>query len=601
MFRRAATKSHHFRRLYSQASQGTTRQIRHRPLVIASTTAVAGSVLWYTTNNIVYNDEGNTPAAKAEITKARQELSTGISDDGTITAVVWGSNKSNIIAPQAPGTERVQVPSAGDWLEGVALRDMALHETHAACVDARGNVYQWGDGFFGSQPTSAAVQEFREPKLTLRGKDIIHLQLTESRVFALSASGKVYVFAAKESNQKLPEVKRITSGSPWWGTGWIWGEEPQTIDYMEISPKARFGWGEKFVSIAAGKDHLLALTSSGRTFSHPVDKKANSHGQLGYRKFDIPAPRIASSIEAPARLEVELTPKAIVDPFAKASPFTREVIPTAPATTSDNLDLVDDRQIGFSDSFFEIPALKGVKVTQIAAGNRSSYVNTEGGRVLGWGANESGQLGLGGNVTLSTITVPTEIVLSRNVPASMRTKCLTIATGGDLACFVAERTGHEALTFVDVLTCGNGQWGGLGNNLFSTAQGNPTRARNISGLREYDDQKQALVPIMPHDISVSPTGHVLLTLETQTQSGIGGAGRDLMVWGSNYDYQLGTGKRTSLAVPTTLDKPDGTRFMLTTKKAPVKDLAGKVWKKNADIEQRAVAGYGNSIVYWRIR
>jgi alpha-tubulin suppressor-like RCC1 family protein len=36
-------------------------------------------------------------------------------------------------------------PTLLPWLYGVALRDLALHETHAACVDARGDVYQWGD------------------------------------------------------------------------------------------------------------------------------------------------------------------------------------------------------------------------------------------------------------------------------------------------------------------------------------------------------------------------------------------------------------------------------------------------------------------------
>jgi hypothetical protein len=32
----------------------------------------------------------------------------------------------------------------------------------------------------------------------------------------------------------------------------------------------------------------------------------------------------------------------------------------------------------------------------------------------------------------------------------------------------------------------------------------------------------------------------------------------------------------------------------------VRDLQGKVWKRGVDVEQRGVAGYGNSIIYWRI-
>ncbi len=53
-------------------------------------------------------------------------------------------------------------------------------------------------------------------------------------------------------------------------------------------------------------------------------------------------------------------------------------------------DIVADDSIHFSDKLFEVPALKGVKIDQVAAGARSSFVKTTNGRVLGWGANEFG-------------------------------------------------------------------------------------------------------------------------------------------------------------------------------------------------------------------
>lgn len=73
----------------------------------------------------------------------------------------------DVINPNEPGVQRVQYPVNASWLKDVALRDLRLHERHAACVDARGDVYQWGDGFFGSNPTSKS--EPQGPKLTLRG------------------------------------------------------------------------------------------------------------------------------------------------------------------------------------------------------------------------------------------------------------------------------------------------------------------------------------------------------------------------------------------------------------------------------------------------
>jgi alpha-tubulin suppressor-like RCC1 family protein len=74
----------------------------------------------------------------------------------------------DVINPNEPGVERVQYPVNASWLKDVALRDLALHERHAACVDARGDVYQWGDGFFGSRPKSQS--EAQGPTLTLRGQ-----------------------------------------------------------------------------------------------------------------------------------------------------------------------------------------------------------------------------------------------------------------------------------------------------------------------------------------------------------------------------------------------------------------------------------------------
>ena len=94
---------------------------------------------------------------------------------------------------------------------------------------------------------------------------------------------------------------------------------------------------------------------------------------------------------------------------------------------------------------------------------------------------------------------------------------------------------------------------------------------------------------------------MLLTLDTLARSGPGAGGRDLLVWGANSDYQLGNGKRGSTSTPRNLEGSKGERFMLGKKKAKeVKDLAGKIWKRGVEVEQCAVAGYGNSVVYWRI-
>ncbi|EMD38580.1 hypothetical protein CERSUDRAFT_113764 [Gelatoporia subvermispora B] len=578
------------RSLYSQAANRRSRGT----LVLASAAAVAACAFYLHEKDVIHSDAApltleSSPNKQAPSFPPDATVS---STDGPLKSLVWGTNKTHVIALDSQTSDSIRTPAVAEWLDNVALRDVALHEKHAACVDARGDVYQWGDGFFGNKAGSSSGK----PALTLRGKDIVRIQVTPTRVFALSKSGGIYVISSSASEQSWSKAEQKTPGTSWWGTGWFAGDNSD-VDLLEIVPNEKLSKGEKFVAIAAGSDHLLALTSSGRTFAHAASLNANSYGQLGFRKLDVPAhdaPNGASS-----RVSLELTPKAIADPYSKSTPaIRRRVVET---DVREDTPKPDDRTIRFSDKLFEVPALRGIQVDRIAAGSRSSFAKTTSGRVLGWGANEFGQLGLGTSTTLDTVVVPTEIILWRATPSRMQTKCTDIFAGGDLTFFQVERVDGSSMPYVDVLSCGNGQFGGLGNALYSNAQGTPVRTKNVSGLLEYSEKTKNLQPIEPHHISISPTGHVLLTLDTLFQAGPGAGGRDVLAWGANYDYQLGNGRRGSLATPTTLQSAEGGRFMLRHRKADeVRDLQGKVWKKGVEVEQHAVAGWGNSMVYWKV-
>ncbi|KZT03491.1 RCC1/BLIP-II [Laetiporus sulphureus 93-53] len=600
-----ARSTHAVRGVHVRASSSRTST---RGIIVTTAAAVAAGTVWYSTHTTVHNDappETDRLAALEKAAAPSEKSPNVLSRGDTLNTLIWGSNKAHVLEIDGAAPESIRTPAAASWLENVALRGLAIHERHAACVDARGDVYQWGDGF-SSKPGSSAGK----PTLTLKGKNITRVQVTPTRVFALSASGRIYVLSSSASEQSLAPGTPTPASSPWWGTGWYWGEE-EDVDFVELLPNEKLGWKEKFVSIAAGSDHLLALTSAGRTFAHPISLNANAYGQLGFRKFDVPAP--ASTFRHPhlphghTRVSIELTPKSIADPYAKASQAIRrsgeaETEEEKKARSGVDAPLgLDDKSTHFSDKLFEVPALRGVDVDGIAAGSRTSFVKTKSGRVLGWGANEYGQIGLGGQVTLEAITVPTEVILWRHTPAATRTTCLDVYAGGDLTFFKVERRDGTAMPYIDVLSCGNGQWGGLGNAQYSNAQGTPVRTRNVSGLLEYSEPHDNLQPIVPYDISVSPTGHVLLTLDTLAHGGPGAVGRDLMAWGANYDYQLGSGRRGSIAAPAVVPGGDEERLMLAKRRAAeVRDLRGRVWKKGVDVEQRAVAGWGNSVVYWKI-
>lgn len=88
------------------------------------------------------------------------------------------------------------------------------------------------------------------------------------------------------------------------------------------------------------------------------------------------------------------------------------------------------------------------------------------------------------------------------------------------------RRTHRWRIYVDLLTCGNGQWGQLVDSPYSIVQGNPVCAKNVSDLRGCNKDSRTM----------SPTGHVPLTLGSH--EGPGGLGRGLVAWGTNHDHQL---------------------------------------------------------------
>ncbi|KAJ4488156.1 RCC1/BLIP-II [Lentinula aciculospora] len=561
------------RRPFSSSSKSQRTQSHQR--LAATSAVVAVSILAYSglKHTTIKNDSLPT-SFKPEYDPEKPRRPRPNSGD-TLNTLVWGSNRSQKLLPNDAKSESIRSPTTAKWLDNVALRELALHKDYAACVDARGDVYQWGQGV--------------EPSLTLKGQNIVQLQLTDAKIYALSISGKIYALEADPARQSSERVSMAHLKSPWWATGWIWGGEALGA-FHDIVPKTPLSWGEKFISISAGNDHLLALTSSGRAFAHPINSNANAYGQLGFRKFDVPDRYSPQSKE---RISVELVPKSIADPYAKASPFKRQN--SEPEGNAGKTDSVTT--LPFCPNFFEIPSLQGIKLSQLVAGGRSSFALTSTGRVLGWGSNEYGQIGLGDSVTLNTITVPTEVILWRMAQGT-QTKCLNVSAGGDLTCFTVERTTQadtpRSSRTIELLLSGNGQYGSLGNNLYTNAQGSPIRARNVSNLTEYDDVTKSLQPITPHSISVSPTGHVLLALNSTM-------GRDLLAWGRNYDSELGNGKRSGLPVPTTLTDVEGDRFLLRRKKAKeVLDLQGHVWKRGVEVEQKAVAGYNSSTVFWKV-
>ncbi|TYJ51448.1 hypothetical protein B9479_007983 [Cryptococcus floricola] len=489
------------------------------------------------------------------------------------TPVGWGSNRNLILSPDA-AQGLVKKPAPLPHLGATPLRDLAIGEEYAAAVDANGDCWLWGKGYDESGMVGKG----------LRGKSLRTLAPAQSKIFALSKHGNLYLF----SPSKAIHSKRRDKPTQSWSS-YLFGADPN-VDFVELEPEGGMAWGERWKGMDVGRDHLLAVTSRGRVFSLPLSEKGNSHRQLGRK--------------------------------AELSVFDNTATRTLPPA----------QDIRYASLLSPVPSLANIPVAQVAAGERTSFVRTRDDKVLAFGANEAGQIGLGASYTVEVVPVPVEVVLGKCYPTGTAVECRDIKAGGNTTFYTVLRSfpGRRG-TFIDVLSCGSGLQGALGTGAYTSATGLPVRVKTISGLQEYSEKEGTFLPIGVWDLVVSKSAggtgtHAFAVLDTVREGGGREYGRDLVGWGANVDYQIGISKRSSTPSPIHLPRlgtklpesiidPTDLEFVATPQiplpqdrlqlqqsRTKAYDLEGKLLKRGWGVrcEQRVAVGWGNTVLWERI-
>ncbi|KAF9156088.1 hypothetical protein DFQ26_009495 [Actinomortierella ambigua] len=177
--------------------------------------------------------------------------------------LIWGSNKNGLVDPSGKTPAMVQIPQRLKTFEGQVLRDLKLGDDVAAAVDGDGNLYQWGTGF---------QKEKHNPEVTLKNRNLKQVAIGESRLFALGQDGsRVYVVpkirpATGPTNAAVDFVpEKRGSGSGFWKYVGLGSDANRDHDPMTQLPvRDVLQPGETIQSIAAGKNHVLMVTSMGR-------------------------------------------------------------------------------------------------------------------------------------------------------------------------------------------------------------------------------------------------------------------------------------------------------------------------------------------------
>ncbi|KAF8468961.1 regulator of chromosome condensation 1/beta-lactamase-inhibitor protein II [Kalaharituber pfeilii] len=381
--------------------------------------------------------------------------------------------------------ECIRGPRRLECFDNVLLRDLKLSSNLGLAVDEKGNLYEWGTGY---------SENIKAPEIVLAGKDIQSVEASADRIFALSRAGKIY---------SLPKAKRDQQEGPK-------PDEPGVLPFLKhISPvsyrilQVPLNFLESVSNISAGLDHLLILTTAGRVFSSAASNTYPVDGQLG-----IPG----------------------------LSWATR---PKNERYDTSHLITVSDVK----------------KFTQIAAGDYHSVLLDSEGRVWTFGSNSHGQLGFDYHPELTMRDIPTELSIQGLYHGTRgAAKCTKIAAGGANTYFmvdvVQERNGKVS---ADVWASGKGLWGGLGNGKWTHVQGQPIKIKALSGLIEYDENTDSIVPIRASYICPGRT-HTAVVMSTRSNTSPTNEadtlnGQDVLWWGNNEFYQLGTGKRSNVNIP----------------------------------------------------
>lgn len=426
----------------------------------------------------------------------------------------WGCNTGRVAAPDSTETV-IKTPQRIAYFNDQLLRDLKLDRDFGAALTEKGDLVQWGAGFSKDNPT---------PVVTLKGKDLVKLAISRDRILALSKAGTIYSIPVSSSDQSSG-AKEKTSSS--WLSLW---SSLSPVSYRKISVPS-LAYGESVSDMCSGLDHALLLTNKGRIFSFASSStEFPDKGQLG-----VPG------------LTFETRPK------------------------------------GPYDQPHEVTSLKGFQITQVAAGDSHSLALEKNGKVFVFGDNTSGQLGFETELEIPFIDGPIPLPFTKIYRGSnTQPRVTSVAAGGANSFFtvdaaridshpeITEKSAvaaamHPTRVTADTWACGSGISGSLGNGKWTHISLGPSRIKPLCGLSEWDEKTNSLTPIRVTRFSVGST-HTAAVLGNVTSVNASASkseenatnwGADIVWWGGNEFFQVGTGKRSNVNSPTYIGPLDG--------------------------------------------
>lgn len=277
-------------------------------------------------------------------------------------ATAWGGNGSGQLGD---GSKTVRTaPVAVSFPPGTQVVQLAAGSNHALAILSDGSVYAWGDNTYG-ELGDGTNNSAKAPVPVTLPTGVVPVSVAAGALTSalLASDGTLYSWG-------LNNVGQLGNGS--------------TTDALVPTP-VDLPPATVVTAVALGAAHLLALTSTGAVYS----AGGNTAGQLGTNSVSPTATPVP--VHLPAGVSV-----------AGVSAGQGHSL----AVTSDGAVLAwGDNSHGQLGTGTNNPATvpvptslpSGGKVTAVSAGANHSLALAADGTVLAWGANDSGQLGVGTN------------------------------------------------------------------------------------------------------------------------------------------------------------------------------------------------------------
>jgi uncharacterized repeat protein (TIGR02543 family) len=315
-----------------------------------------------------------------------QEHSSALSSNGRV--FIWGKNLNGAIGDGTTINREkpVEITSQFALNEGETIVQLSLGYHHSSALSSDGRVFMWGENYHGQLGDGTESHKYTPTDITAQfgletGETITQIELGINSSSAITSYGRLFL----------------------WGGNNLGGQGTERIIPTEITSQFYLNEGDAITQIAFGHFHTLAVSLEGRIFTWGY----NPYGQLGdgttlekYEPIEITSNFGFNAEETVVQSSVGFFHSSVITSEGRVFMWGYNIYGQCGDGTIINKLVPTEIESNFD-------LIEGETVIQISLGGNSfSIARTSKRRVFVWGYNENGQLGDG---TTIDRTKPTEI------------------------------------------------------------------------------------------------------------------------------------------------------------------------------------------------